>query len=122
MDKIKVLIYGNENTDNMKKGCANKKTGCNSKHGCTSCGSNTGSNLQESMNRLKEFIEQSDVKPFVDVEYIELCNNTYSSYSEVDELIERGFDTPITIIDGVVRYYGGISNTLIYNDIKELLQ
>lgn len=122
MNAIKVLIYGNKDTDNKKRGCANKKGNCHTDGNCLACGSNSDNNLMESVSNLKKYIEQSDVKDQVVIEYIDLKNNVYSSYNEVDELMERGFETPITIIDGVVRYYGGISNSLIYNDVKELLK
>lgn len=41
---------------------------------------------------------------------------------QVNNIINKGFTPPITVIDGIIRYYAGISNILIYKDIKELLE
>ncbi len=55
--------------------------------------------------------------------FIELDDNRFETDEKdrVLDVIDRGFDAPITVIDGIIRYYGGISNKLVYKDVKELL-
>lgn len=131
-NKIKVFIYGNKlsvlgkeggcghSTEDGGHSCSNKSGGCG--NGCTSCGSKEKKSVADMFLELENFIEASDVKSMVDLQFIELEKNKIGWNEEIDDIIDRGFDPPIIVIDGIVRYYGGISNLLVYNDIKELLQ
>ena len=128
MVKIKVEIYGNQNSimaggcsvGECSKGCGS----CNSSgDGCSGCGSKESKSKTqlELFNELKSLIQNSDVKEYTELFFFEVSEDSIGGNEEILDLIERDFNLPITVIDGIVRYYGGISNNLIYKDIKELL-
>lgn len=114
-EKINVKIFGNINEilgSCSKKGCSGSCT-CNS--GCSQ-----DKTCKKAYDNLKLFLEQSDVKDKFILEFIEVDSKAILNYEELREYIKEGYTTPYIIIDGVFRYYGGISNNLVYNDIKEL--
>ena len=140
--KIKVNIYGNKNAVLSLKSCYNNSHGSpsNSCHNKTKCKNynhckNTISNksyinnislirTEELYDVLKNFPNYSDVWKNTLLNFIELEKMNLSDKEEiqVNNIINKGFTPPITVIDGIIRYYAGISNILIYKDIKELLE
>ncbi|BAH06039.1 hypothetical protein [Clostridium kluyveri] len=140
--KIKINIYGNKNTVLSLKRCCNSshdssdssqnKTRCSS---CTNCRNNCKNSIssesnvtliktEELYNNLKKFFSNSDVSQNIILNFIELDKINLSDKEgiEVNNIIHKGFTPPITVIDGIIRYYAGISNILIYKDVKELLE
>ncbi|MBV4416594.1 MAG: hypothetical protein LKF87_00080 [Clostridium tyrobutyricum] len=125
MDIIKVNIYGEKNKEIIGGCCSNKDTGCNScssKSGCSNCNTETRT-IIDAYRSLNDFLNLTDVCGKVNVNFIELDDNRFETDEKdrVLDVIDRGFDAPITVIDGIIRYYGGISNKLVYKDVKELL-
>lgn len=137
-DKIKVEIFGFKYKEiSQGCGCSHKNSSCS---GCGSgenkgCGGCSGGgctktnedkktkNIGEVFEELKEFINDSDVKGNVELEFIDLDKiDIEKEYERIYETINRGFEAPITVIDNIIRYYGGISAALIYKDVKELLE
>jgi hypothetical protein len=142
-EKVKVQVFGIEDQIiNLECGCSREKDqGCCksgdkkdfckeaegncSNKGC--CANNRGGfskTVGESYGELKKFINASDISNNVEFEFIDLriCNTEDDKFIRIKELLEKGFDPPITVIDNIIRYYGGISNTFVYKDIKELLE
>lgn len=146
MDEIiKVKIYGIRNQIiSLGCSCSNNKSGCcsssskdkkccnSSESGCCNkankCCKGNGHNISktigEAYKELEEFISNSDVKNNTELEFIEIdkINLEEDQFIRIKEVIERGFEPPITVVDDIIRYCGGISNTYIYKDIKELLE
>ncbi len=132
-EKIKIQIFGfkDEEADSgcekKKKGSSKGCGGCGSgghTSGCTNCiGGDEGKakNMQEILKDLSESIQDSDIKECAELEFIDLGKISAYEYENIEQLLEQGFTTPIVVIDGIVRYYGGISFRLIYNDVKELV-
>jgi len=121
-NKIKVFIYGNKLSILGKDGgcgCSKTKDGCGS--GCGKCSSKEKKSVGDMFLELENFIGATEVKSRVELKFIELDKNKIGQNEEIEDIINRGFESPIVVIDGIVRYYGGISNLLVYNDIKELL-
>ena len=126
--KIEIIIYGNKNS--ILSGinycsCGNSScfkcpisSSCKSARDGNSAGKLISRKTCDLYRNLKNFLEISDV-----AQNIELKNFVFSTEEElrVKSTIEKGFSPPITVIDGIIRYYGGISNILIYRDVKELL-
>lgn len=115
----------------MGCGCNNKGDGCSGcsskKNSCSGCGggckTNTSKTVGDSYKELIKFIEESDVKNQIVIEFIDLDKTKLEGqFDRIKDIIDRGFEPPITVIDSIIRYYGGISNSLIYKDIKELLE
>lgn len=140
--KIKINIYGNKDSLLSLKSCCNNrndssgncqnKTKCSS---CTNCKSSCISSIssesnvtlirtEELYNNLKKFLNNSDVSQNIILNFIELdkINLLDKEGIDVNHIIHKGFTPPITVIDGIIRYYAGISNMLIYKDVKELLE
>ncbi|MBI6871301.1 hypothetical protein [Clostridium aciditolerans] len=139
---IKVQIFGVKeqpiasgcgcsNKGNGCSGCSSKKSSCS---GCSSrkdshsgcgggCKTSASKTVGDLYNELKKFIEESDVKNQTIVEFIDLDKTKLEGeFERIKDIINRGFEPPITVIDDIVRYYGGISNSLVYKDVKELLE
>lgn len=141
-EKIKVEIYGiKDKVLESGCGCTGKKEGCssggcgNKKSSCDGCGSgsNSGDSGCESRKEktvgkaysdLEKYINESDVFNSVQLEFVDLNKNDLKEekYNKVKEIIDKGFEPPITVVDGIIRYYGGISDSYIYKDVKELLE
>ena len=132
--EIKVQIFGvKDKVLSSGCGCNSKRNGCSSKGSCNgclnmnkSCGgckTDAAKTLENAYNELIKFINESDVKDNTIVEFIDLNNTKLENgFERIKDIIDRGFEPPIIVIDDIIRYYGGISNRLIYNDIKELLE
>ena len=123
MDKIiKVDIYGIGEA--ILGSCCNKNN--ESKSNCSGGGCNNSCQSSKKCNQayedLNSFLKNSEVKENVSLNYIEMDSKGLAEYEEIEELIKRGFELPVTVIDGIVRYYGGISANLVYKDVKELLE
>lgn len=69
---------------------------------------------------LIQFIEESDAKDFVDMKFIDLSMNP-NGYSTIKYFIDKGLGMPVTTINDDLIIYGGISNKLIYQEIKSHL-
>ena len=117
LGESKVSCCGSVSND-KGSGCG----GCGSKKGESGgCGSKTPKTVSELYRELVEFIEGSDVKDKTVLEFIDINKINILDYDDVRYLYDGGYELPYCVIDGIVRYYGGISNELILNDIKELL-
>lgn len=102
-----------------KGGCANKTNKC-----CSGGALSSSKTVEDLYKELEGFINNSDVKNNAELELIDLetINLEEEQFLRIKEIIDRGFEPPITIVDDIIRYYGGISNAYIYKDIKELLE
>lgn len=140
--KIKVQVFGiKEQVINSGCGCGSGKNksccgkskdsqgsckgGCNRSERC--CSSSIGKlskTVGDAFEELETFINGSDVKNNTELEFIDLdkINLEEEKFFRIKEIINRGFEPPITVVDDIIRYYGGISNTFVYKDIKELLE
>ena len=80
--------------------------------------------MGDAYKELEKFINDSDVKNNTELEFIDLekINLKENQFLRIEEIINKGFEPPITVVDNIIRYYGGISNVFVYNDIKELLE
>lgn len=141
-EKIKVEIYGIKGqvlTNGC--GCSEKKHGCagdscgNKKSSCGGCGSNSTSGhsgcgvgkektVGEAYIDLEKFINESDIAINTELKFIDLNKNELKEerYSKVRDIIDKGFELPIIVVDSIIRYYGGIPNSYIYKDVKELIE
>jgi hypothetical protein len=100
-------------------GCANKTNKC-----CTDNALNISKTVGGAYKELEELINNSDIKNNTELEFIDIeeINLEEEQFLRIKEIIYRGFEPPITVVDDIIRYYGGIPNTYIYKDIKELIE
>lgn len=133
--KIKIQIFGVKDQllaggcgcSSKQGGCSSKKNSCNGCSGgnksCGGCKTSNERTLEDAYNELKTFINESDVKDQTIIEFVDLNKvKLEDEFERIKSTIDKGFEPPITVVDDIIRYYGGISNRLIYNDIKELLE
>ncbi|MBC2581002.1 hypothetical protein [Clostridium sp. DJ247] len=138
--KIKIQVFGKKDHPMPIKSCncskkKNSSSGCSkcSGHKCASAVSNssccsnsnnkTCETMEEGFYEFKNSLLSSDIKNNIVVEFIDIESLEFqSNYTRVHELIDKGFDLPIIVIDQIIRYYGGISAMLVYKDVKELIE
>jgi hypothetical protein len=134
-NKITVFIYGIWN-EKIQSGCGSNHNSCSSKKndqkgsscsGCSSCGGcksdkTENNTVGEQYKDLEEYIIQQKIDDRVMLEFLDLTKINVLDHDDIRILEEQGFSAPYTVIDGIVRYYGGISKELIYKDICELLE
>jgi hypothetical protein len=148
INKIKVDIFGiwDEVLKSNKKdcsscesatgsggcGCSKRKSGIairgvseeSKPGGCGGCGSKKSEpkSVGEQYTDLKSFIDGSAVKEVVELQFYDLRKINILDYDDIRVLTERDYEGPYVVIDGIVRYYGGISQDLIYKDVQELIE
>lgn len=125
--KIKINIYGNKDAIITGDRCNNKHSACSGK--CEGCKSTNGSKTIQVKTldlyyNLVNFLTINNMKENVDIHFIELDTSTPVNEEsiKIEDTIKKGFEPPITVIDGIVRYYAGISNVLVYKDVLELIK
>lgn len=137
---IKVQIYGIENqilgggrSSEGCGGCSSKaskdSSECGNSHGkgCGGCGSTGGCSSKTPKTMIKLYeelvvsIKSSDINHCVELEFLDIRKVNILDNDDIRTLYDMDYELPYCVIDGVVRYYGGISSALIYKDIKELM-
>ena len=125
--KIKINIYGNKDAIISGDRCNNKHSSCSGK--CAGCKSTNDSKTihvrtLDLYHNLVNFLTINHLKENVDIHFIELGKSipVNEEAIKVEDIIKKGFESPITVIDGIVRYYAGISNVLVYKDVLELIK
>ena len=127
MKKILIQIFGIE--DEIIDECENCMKRCSGCRKCCinhDCGSikktNNKKNMWETYEDMAAFIKSSEIGENAVMEFIDIKRDGLQNYNNVQKLLLEGYKIPLTVIDGIVRYYGGISKKLIYEDVKELLK
>ena len=141
--KIKVQIYGawdwvvaGGNSSGGCGGCGSKNKsgsagdaskgcgGCSSSKGggCGGCGGHHGESGGHESSEPKQHIQTTEVKNNTEFEFVDIRRVNILDHDDIRTLYDMDYELPYCCIDGIVRYYGGVHNTLIYNDIKELLE
>jgi len=140
MIKIDIFGFWDEKLQNKKDcgGCASSGGcgGCSKKQGgiqiagrssntggCSGCGSSSeiSKTVGQQYQELIDYLNNSDIKNAVKLEFYDLKKVNVLDYDDIRILTEMDYEGPFVVIDGIVRYYGGISGHLIYKDAKELI-
>lgn len=69
---------------------------------------------------LVQFIDGSDVEDFIDMKFIDLSMNPDGN-NAIKYFLTKGLGMPLTTMNGSVILYGGLSNDIIYQEIKNHL-
>lgn len=109
--KIKVEVFGIRDQAACGGGCD-----C----GCSDCGPQA--TMGEMYEQLEEFIQASDMKDMVELQFIDVIDNDMDGYADVSVAMEKGFMIPLTAINGKLRFHKGISNEMIYDAITQTLK
>ena len=91
--------------------------------GC-SCGGacSPSPTIGDQYNDLKKFIERSDLSDKVELSFINIFSNDFRTNKDVNKLLDSGYELPIISFDGKPRFYGGMSENIIYEEIKKILE
>jgi hypothetical protein len=122
--KIEVNIYG-VGEDVMETCCSKTDKDKGKDSGSSKCGGGcsgcpTSKKTLEAFVELGQYLDIKGASEGVTMNFIEADEEGMLGHEELRELMKQGFTLPITVIDEVPRYYGGISKDLILKDILEL--
>ena len=91
--------------------------------GACSCGGACASTPEKTMGEMYEdlvqFFQESDLAADVRLQFIDLFEDDLKGYDSAHTMIKNGFALPLVAVNGVVRLYGGISNSKIHEEVRK---
>lgn len=106
--KIKVEVFGIK--DQSAGG------GCSCSGGCGPV-----KTMWEMYDEFADFLSNSNVKDRIETKFIDVLMDDLDGYESVKNAMERGYSMPLTAINGKLKFYGGISNKMVYAEIKKAM-
>ncbi|HZK84344.1 MAG TPA: hypothetical protein VFC58_06630 [Desulfosporosinus sp.] len=92
--------------------------------GSCSCGGACGSAAEKTMGvmyeELVQFCQESDLAAIVNLQFIDVFEDDLKAYETPHTMFKNGFALPLVAINGIVRFYGGISNSKIYDKVRKV--
>ena len=93
--------------------------GCCCAGGCGSGGCGPAPTMGDQYQDLVDFLAASELKDQVNLTFIDVLIDDLDKHPASKQALEDGLDLPITVINGLARFYGGLSVQDIYEAIKE---
>ncbi|MCO5386933.1 MAG: hypothetical protein M0T74_07085 [Desulfitobacterium hafniense] len=91
--------------------------------GSCSCGGACGSVPEKTMGEMYEdllrFLQESDLGSNIQLKFIDVFEDDLKGYDTPHTMFKNGFALPLVAVNGVVRFYGGISNSRIYDEVRK---
>jgi len=84
------------------------------------CGSTTEKTMGEMYEDLVQFCRESDLAADVQLRFIDLFEDDLKGYDTAHTMFKNGFALPLVAVNGVVRFYGWISNSMIYDEVRQI--
>ncbi|MHB8130532.1 MAG: hypothetical protein ACYDEX_16195 [Mobilitalea sp.] len=96
-------------------GIRNQAVGCN----CNgkSCSSKT---MDEMYHEFYTYLTKTMNTKQLKIQFIDILMDDMDVYSYVIDAMNQGYGLPLTAINGEIKFYGGISNKMIVNSLREL--
>ena len=69
---------------------------------------------------LVQFFQECDLKANVQLKFIDVFEDDLKGYDTPHTMFKNGFALPLVAVNGVVRLYGRISNSKIYDKVGKL--
>lgn len=108
-EKIKVKVFGIKNQASGG--------GCN----CSgSCSCNPTKAMSEMYDDFVTFLSNTNLRNHIDIEFIDILMDNMEEHKSVLDAMQQGYKLPITAINGSIKFYGGISNKMIFNSLRKL--
>ena len=85
------------------------------------CGSSPVKTMGEIYEELESFLVQSDVGAEVQVQFLDVLDDDLKGHDTAHKMFKNGFTLPLVAIKGVVRFSGGINNTMVYDEVKKMM-
>lgn len=83
------------------------------------CGSETEKTMGEMFEDLVQFCQESDLVADVQLKFIDVFEDDLKGYDTAHTMFKNGFALPLVAVNGVVHFYGGISNSKIYDEVRK---
>lgn len=91
--------------------------------GACSCGGACGSGTEKTMGEMFEdlvlYCKESDLASVVQLHFIDVFEDNLKIYDTAHTMFKNGFALPLVAVNGVVRFYGGISHSKIYDEVRK---
>jgi hypothetical protein len=105
MGKVLVEIYGNMDKIPVSTGCG--------------CGPSV--TMGEMYNQFMSELDESEIREQVEVKFIEMEDGKVVN-DDIKDILNRGFQLPLTAVKGNVRFHSSIPFSNIYRVIKTALK
>jgi disulfide oxidoreductase YuzD len=76
--------------------------------------------MGELYQKLVDFLAVSELKDQVQLAFVDVLADELEGHEAAKQAMEKGMALPLTVINGKVRFYGGLSTKKIYETIKTL--
>ncbi|MDT8900298.1 hypothetical protein [Anaeroselena agilis] len=110
--KITIEVFGLRNESVNGGGCCDG--------GCGPGGCGPAPTMGEMYQELVEFMEQSELKDKVALQFIDVMADNLDGYESVKKVLDKGLGLPVTAINGKAIFYGGLSVPKIYDEVKKI--
>lgn len=92
--------------------------------GACSCGGACASTAEKTMGEMYEelvqFFQESALVAEVRCKFIDLFEDDLKGYDSAHTMFKNGFALPLVAVNGVVRFYGGINHSMIYDEVQKV--
>ena len=92
-------------------------------YGTCSCGGACGSAGEKTMGEMFEdlarFCQESDIAANIKLQFIDVLEDDLKGCDTAHTMFKNGFALPLVAVNGVVRFYGGISHSKIYDEVRK---
>lgn len=109
-EKIIVRVFGIKEQSSV----GNSDCGCSG--GCCGPSKSMGKMYDEFVN----FLSRSNLRQRIDIEFIDVLMEDMDRYEYVIDAMKQGLGLPLTSINEKVKFYGGISNKMIYDALRKM--
>lgn len=91
--------------------------------GIGKCGSSCvpASTMGELYNRLVDYLSVSDMKEHIDIRFVDIFQGS-NGFVQVEDLMDRGYNLPITVIGQTTYFHSWIYNEDVYKAVKETME
>ena len=84
------------------------------------CGSTTEKTMGEMYEDLVQFCQEGDLAADVQLQFIDVFEDDLKGYDTAHTMFKNGFALPLVAVNGVVRLYGGISHSMVYDEVRKV--
>ena len=90
--------------------------------GCAGGGCGPTQTIDEQVDELKKFLDENSSEVDVEVKFFDVMEDEIEEIDQIKAMTEQGYSLPLTAIEGKMKFYGGISPQMIYDEIANLTQ
>lgn len=87
--------------------------GCNCSGGC-----GPTKTMGQMYDEFVHFLANSKIRDQIDIHFIDILMDDMDRYPHVLDAMNQEYSLPLTVINGEIKFYGGISNKMIYNALR----